>query len=76
MLLKTCILSGCDYLESIRGIGFKKALKLVKDHSGDIEMIIKDIERNDFHICKTYLDDFNKAYLTFKHQPVYDCDLG
>jgi len=25
MLLTTCILSGCDYLESVKGIGFVKA---------------------------------------------------
>lgn len=31
MLLTCCILSGCDYLESIKGIGFKKAHKLVYD---------------------------------------------
>ena len=29
MLLTMCILSGCDYLDSIRGVGFKKAYKLV-----------------------------------------------
>jgi len=29
LLLVCCILSGCDYLESIKGIGFKKAVKLV-----------------------------------------------
>jgi 5'-3' exonuclease len=28
-LLMTCILSGCDYLDSLKGVGFKKALKLV-----------------------------------------------
>ena len=32
MLLIACILSGCDYLESIKGIGFKKAIKLVSEH--------------------------------------------
>jgi len=31
MLLTCCILSGCDYLDSIKGIGFKKAHKLVYD---------------------------------------------
>lgn len=35
MLLVTSILSGCDYLESIKGIGFKKATKLVADHPED-----------------------------------------
>ena len=31
MLLTACILSGCDYLESIKGVGFKRAVKLVED---------------------------------------------
>jgi 5'-3' exonuclease len=31
MLLTCCILSGCDYIDSIKGIGFKKAQKLVED---------------------------------------------
>jgi exonuclease-1 len=31
MLLITCILSGCDYLDSIKGIGFKKAYRLVSE---------------------------------------------
>ena len=30
LLLFTCFLSGCDYLESLKGIGFKKAIKLVQ----------------------------------------------
>jgi exonuclease-1 len=31
MFMTTCILSGCDYLESIKGLGLKKAIKLVDD---------------------------------------------
>ena len=27
LLLLTCIFSGCDYLESLKGIGFKKEIK-------------------------------------------------
>jgi len=38
-----CILLGCDYCDSIRGIGPKTALKLVKEH-GCIENILKNIE--------------------------------
>lgn len=44
MLLKTCILSGCDYLESLKGIGFKKALKLIKDQNGCIEEIVNSLK--------------------------------
>lgn len=29
IFLSTCIFAGCDYLNSIRGIGFKKAYKLM-----------------------------------------------
>jgi 5'-3' exonuclease len=32
MLLTASILSGCDYLDSIKGIGFKRAVKLVAEH--------------------------------------------
>ena len=36
MFLKTCIHNGCDYLESVKGVGFKKAVKLVKESEGDL----------------------------------------
>jgi flap endonuclease-1 len=29
-----CILLGCDYLEPIRGVGPKSALKLIREHNG------------------------------------------
>ncbi|AWU76601.1 flap endonuclease 1 [Pichia kudriavzevii] len=41
-----CILLGCDYCETIRGIGPVTALKLIKEH-GSIENIIKAIEGNE-----------------------------
>lgn len=40
MFLKTCILNGCDYLESVKGVGFKKALKLVKENGGNMQTIV------------------------------------
>ncbi len=45
MLLTCCIVSGCDYLESIKGIGFKKAHKLVLECGDDIQKILKIIRR-------------------------------
>lgn len=39
-----CILLGCDYCDSIRGIGPKTALKLIRQH-GNIETILKNIDR-------------------------------
>ena len=41
MLVYTCILSGCDYLDSIKGVGFKTANEIFKD-------IDLNIHRRDF----------------------------
>jgi exonuclease-1 len=50
MLLTTCILSGCDYLDSIKGIGFKKAHKLVHESGDDVKNILKKIRREGKHL--------------------------
>jgi exonuclease-1 len=45
MLLTTCIISGCDYIDSIKGIGLKKAHKLVYEYGDDLKTILKKIRR-------------------------------
>jgi exonuclease-1 len=72
MLLLTCILSGCDYLDSIKGIGFKKAHKLVYECGNDFKEIVKKIRREGKHVIPPcYESEFEKALLTFKFQRVY-----
>ncbi|XVE63188.1 hypothetical protein DITRI_Ditri06bG0180200 [Diplodiscus trichospermus] len=44
-----CILSGCDYCESIRGIGGQTALKLIRQH-GSIENILQNINKERYSI--------------------------
>ena len=67
MLLITCILSGCDYLDSIKGIGFKKAHRLVYETGSDIKSLFRRIRREGKHfIPPTYEKTFEKALLTFK----------
>ncbi|KDP23322.1 hypothetical protein JCGZ_23155 [Jatropha curcas] len=44
-----CILSGCDYCDSIRGIGGLTALKLIRQH-GCIETILENINRDRYQI--------------------------
>ncbi|CAJ1977905.1 unnamed protein product [Sphenostylis stenocarpa] len=44
-----CILSGCDYCESIRGIGGLTALKLIRQH-GSIENMLENINKERYHI--------------------------
>lgn len=72
MFLVACILSGCDYLENIKGIGFKKAHKYVYEHGDDIQAILKHIRREGkFLIPKDYEKGFEQAMLTFKFQLVF-----
>lgn len=44
-----CILLGCDYCDSIRGVGPKTALKLIRQH-GCIETILENIDRNKYTV--------------------------
>jgi exonuclease 1 len=46
MLLITCILSGCNYLESIKGIRFKKAHRFVYENGADVKQILLKIRRD------------------------------
>ena len=72
MLLACCIVSGCDYLESIKGIGFKKAHKLVMECGDDISKILKMVRREGrLTVPSDYEKTYEKALLTFKFQLVY-----
>ena len=66
------ILSGCDYLPSIPGIGLKTAYSLLRKYKTADNVIRavklegkKDVPRN-------YLRDFKLAEKVFLHQRVYD----
>lgn len=65
-----CILSGCDYVDSIPGIGIHTAYKLILKTQNLIE-IIKQISLKK-KIPENYLEDYRKAKITFRCQIVYD----
>ena len=44
-----CIMLGCDYCDSIKGVGPKTALKLIREH-GNIETILQKIDRKKYTI--------------------------
>lgn len=53
-----CILLGCDYTNTIRGIGPKKAFELIKKYR-NIESVLENIDKNvyflnHFHKTSTY----------------------
>jgi len=48
-----CILLGCDYCDTIRGIGPKTALKLIREHK-NIETILDVIDREKYVVPESY----------------------
>ena len=49
-----CILCGCDYCSTIKGIGPKTALKLIKEHK-TIENVIKHLDKTKYKIPDDWL---------------------
>jgi len=71
MLRHMCILSGCDYLESLPGMGLKKAHALLARH-GSMGEVFKILETSKLAVPADYALNFGRADLTFQHQIVYD----
>ena len=74
MFLIACIISGCDYLDSIKGVGFKKAVKMVEDAGKeDTFLEVMTIIRSDkkLTVPSKYDKHFMRAFLTFKFQRVF-----
>lgn len=72
-----CILSGCDYLESLPGIGLKKALKFLKcltnmNMYDNLSKLPSILNMKQLKVTKQYRDQFMLADATFKHQLVFD----
>jgi exonuclease-1 len=68
MFLTTCILSGCDYLGQLSGIGIKKAQKIISRVS-TFKRFIEEMSSE--NIPADYEENFMKAFLTFRFQRVY-----
>ncbi|CAH1779380.1 unnamed protein product [Owenia fusiformis] len=62
-----CILLGCDYCDSIRGIGPKRAVELVKQHK-NIETILKNIDTKKYTIPEDWM--YKEARRLFKEPDV------
>ncbi len=54
-----CILLGCDYCDSIRGIGPKTALKLIREHKC-IETILDNLDRNRYGVPDDWVPNEKK----------------
>ncbi|NXF04951.1 EXO1 Exonuclease, partial [Smithornis capensis] len=71
-----CILSGCDYLSSIHGIGLAKACKLLKlANNPDIIKVIKKMGqylKMNITVPEEYIQGFTRANNTFLYQLVFN----
>uniref|UniRef100_UPI00398ECA35 exonuclease 1 n=1 Tax=Pristiophorus japonicus TaxID=55135 RepID=UPI00398ECA35 len=71
-----CILSGCDYLASIHGIGLAKACKLLRiANNPDIITVIKKMGqylKTSVTVTEEYIEGFIRANNTFLYQLVFD----
>ncbi|KAL6964555.1 Elongation of fatty acids protein 2 [Sarracenia purpurea var. burkii] len=66
-----CILCGCDYCDSIRGIGSQTALKLIRQH-GSIENILENINKERYQIPDDW--PYEEARRLFKEPLVFADD--
>lgn len=64
-----CILLGCDYCDSIRGIGPKRAIDLIKQHR-NIETILKNIDTEKYAVPENWL--YKEARQLFVNPEVAD----
>lgn len=62
-----CILLGCDYCESIKGIGPKKALDLIREHK-NIETILANLDTEKYKVPENW--EFAEARELFKRPNV------
>jgi len=74
---RMCILSGCDYLPSIPGIGLGKAFKFFSQTTNDdinttLCRIPSCLKMPSLEVTKEYRDGFLQAEQTFLYQLVYD----
>ncbi|OAE29750.1 hypothetical protein AXG93_3884s1460 [Marchantia polymorpha subsp. ruderalis] len=71
MVLEMCIMSGCDYLPSLPGMGVKRAHGLMRRFKS-YEKVIRHLRFSGITIPSDYEELFGRAILTFRHQRVYD----
>lgn len=62
-----CIMLGCDYTNSIKGIGPKRAIELIKTHKS-LETIIEKLDTKKYTIPEDW--NYQQARLLFQNPDV------
>jgi flap endonuclease-1 len=69
-----CILLGCDYCDSIRGVGPKTALKLIKQHHS-IENILQHLDRDKYGVPEDWIPaETSRAAKKLKKEEDYNTE--
>lgn len=66
-----CILLGCDYCDSIKGVGPKRAFELITKYKS-IDEILKHIDKNKYQVPDGW--NYEKARELFKQPEISDID--
>lgn len=66
-----CIMLGCDYTNSIKGIGPKRAIELIKAHKS-LETIIEKLDTKKYTIPEDW--NYQQARLLFQNPDVANTD--
>jgi flap endonuclease-1 len=64
-----CILLGCDYCDSIKGIGPKRAIELIKQHR-NLETVLKNIDKKKYSVAEDWM--YKEARQLFLEPEVTD----
>ena len=74
LFLSLCVMSGCDFLDNIRGLGIKKMYNILNKYR-DADEVFKRLRTDpkvQGNIPDGYEHEWHKARLIFKHAVVYD----
>lgn len=64
-----CILLGCDYCDTIKGIGPKRAVELIREHKS-IEKAIEKLDKNKYSVPENWM--YKEARELFVHPDIID----
>ena len=70
-----CVMSGCDYLKNIKGIGVMTALALLHEH-GDLPKAVESLRRKGKDVPADYEAQAFRATLNFTHARVFCPEMG
>ena len=72
MFTEACVLSGCDYLSSIHGMGIKTAFKKMSTYKSGISVLFELSSDPTLEIPPDYIELYPKVLSVFEEQVVYD----